>query len=62
MPMSAYVLQLTPTNANWGKKASMGEDRQEENEEIQRGNQGPRNLAYDEANDSRDVEDDRASH
>ena len=50
------------TSAIGGKKASKGEERQGENEEIQRRDQDPHNLAYDEAEHSIDVEDDGASH
>ena len=38
------------------------EDRQEENEEIQRRDQGPRNPAYDETKHSNELENDRGSH
>jgi hypothetical protein len=44
-----------------GKKASKEEERQGENEEIQRRDPVPRNPAYDEAEHSSDVKDDRAS-
>jgi len=51
-----------PTNAIWGKEASKGEGHQEKNEEIHRGDQGPRNPAYDEAKHSSDLENNKASH
>ena len=60
--MRASGFHPTPTNTIWGEEASKGEDCQEENEEIQRRDQGPRNPAYDEAEHSIDVEDDGASH
>ena len=49
------------TSAIGGKKASKGEERQGENEEIQRRDQDPHNLAYDEMKYSSDVKDDRGS-
>ena len=55
--MKSSRVQPTPTYAIWGKEAS-----KEENEEIQRRDQGPLNPAYDEAEHSSDLEDDRANH
>jgi len=64
MSCIAYESIWGPTNAHishLGKEASKGEDRQEENEEIQRRRSGPRNPAYDVAEHSSDLENDRAS-
>lgn len=50
------------TYALWERKPQRREDHEEEHEKIQRGDQGPRNLAYDEAKQSNGQEDDIESH
>jgi hypothetical protein len=49
------------TNAIFREEASKGNDCQEENEEIQRRDQGSRSPTYDEANHSNELENDRGS-